>query len=155
MLLLNGSLVSPNHPTGMWQPKDLRTTTCVYMLRVSCCALFTCFVQMPYKCTQFGTRGPCDTGKFTFSLICEDSQYTLVQCNTKVTEKILFWCLPKVGSILEYTSKQAMACNIDYRPRRRCAHFWSRKLGPPGKLASGRPWEYVASMSLREDNAML
>ena len=43
---------------------------------------------------QLGARmrnlRPCDNGKFPFSLICEDSQYALVQCNTNVTEKILF-----------------------------------------------------------------
>ena len=33
---------------------------------------------------------PCDNGKFPFSLICEASQYALVQCNTNVTEKFLF-----------------------------------------------------------------
>ncbi len=43
---------------------------------------------------QLGARmrnlRPCDNGKFPFSLLCEDSQYALVQYNTNVTEKILF-----------------------------------------------------------------
>ena len=81
-------------------------------LRMKYCSLKTCRQQHAHgkhdqeytserdtlKCRSFlaqlGARmrnlRPCDNGKFPFSLICEDSQYALVQCNTNVTEKILF-----------------------------------------------------------------
>ena len=59
----------------------------------------------------------CDSGKFPsvhFDLRGQSVRVCAVFTNN-ITGKLLFWYLPKINSILEYTNKQATAFNIDYQ----------------------------------------